>query len=853
MKTLFIMKKGQLLLIFILLTLATVSIQAQQRSSGTSLYLNDQILADANRATALEEIERHTQEWISDGQRTDDIIYIPVVFHVVYGQSSQNISAAQIASQIQVLNEDYRRMNADADNVWSQAADTKIEFYLATIDPNGAPTNGITRRPTSVSAFGTNDNIKFQAYGGTNAWPSDKYLNIWIGKMSGGLQGYAQYPGGNPSTDGVVLDYRRVGSIGTAQAPFDLGRSGTQEVGHWLNLNDIWGNVGCGSDDNVMDTPLSDAPNYGCNLGHISCGSTDMVQNFMDYSHDACMNIFTTGQKNRMRALFAPGGARESFTIPTDNTPDCDGKIVFFDLVLDNYGTETTWAIKDANNTVLESGGTYQNGQAGTMIQKELCLPNGCYTFEINDHYGDGICCNYGQGGYQFTHDGNILAAGGNFDYQEVITFCLTDGEQPTCNDGVQNGDETGVDCGGLNCPPCEAAPCEDYPINLSLTFDGFPSETSWSLEDSEGNILDIGEGYQNQEEMVEEDFCLEDGCYTFIVEDAFGDGMCCNYGNGSYVLTGSGFIISTGGEFEYETSNTFCINNGMVSTCDDGIQNGDETDIDCGGSCAPCAGECTYELIDEESFENGWGMWIDGGSDALKILNAQRANTGNYSVRLRDNSGSSKMTTVSMDLSEYEELTVDFSFVTKSFDNYLEDFWLQISYDNGATYTTVEDWVYTIDFQNSTRYNESVTIMGSFTSNTRLRFRCDASSNNDKIYIDDVVIHGCTSNLNLHEQNDIIALESLNAPTEIAAEQTPKLDLKVFPNPSTDLVNVRFRFDDDNQNLLQVTDVSGKIILTQQLFESNASFNVHQWIPGMYFVQVSNNKETITKKLIVK
>ena len=240
------------------------------------------------------------------------VVTIPVVFHVVYANSTENIPDARIFEQLQILNDDFRRMNADQDNIWPQAADTEIEFCLATRDPNGAPSDGILRVPTTVSGFGTSDNVKFSSAGGSDAWPADEYMNFWVCNLGGGLLGYAQFPGGNPATDGIVCGYQFTGLNGPGAGAYNLGRTATHEVGHWLNLRHIWGDGGCGADDFVADTPESDGANYGCALGHVSCSTEDMVQNYMDYSDDACMNVFSQGQADRMQALFGPGGARVS-------------------------------------------------------------------------------------------------------------------------------------------------------------------------------------------------------------------------------------------------------------------------------------------------------------------------------------------------------------------------------------------------------------------------------------------------------------------------------------------------------------------------------------------------------------
>ncbi|MGB1619424.1 MAG: hypothetical protein ACPHBM_07360, partial [Flavobacteriales bacterium] len=164
------------------------------------------------------------------------VVTIPVVFHVVYANSTENIPDERLFEQLQILNDDFRRMNADQDNIWPQAADTEIEFCLATRDPNGAPSDGILRVPTTVSGFGTSDNVKFSSAGGSDAWPADEYMNFWVCNLGGGLLGYAQFPGGNPATDGIVCGYQFTGLNGPGAGAYNLGRTATHEVGHWLNL-----------------------------------------------------------------------------------------------------------------------------------------------------------------------------------------------------------------------------------------------------------------------------------------------------------------------------------------------------------------------------------------------------------------------------------------------------------------------------------------------------------------------------------------------------------------------------------------------------------------------------------------
>ncbi|MCS7036933.1 MAG: M43 family zinc metalloprotease, partial [Saprospiraceae bacterium] len=269
----------------------------------------------------LEELEKRIQEKQGAKDTGNMVITIPVVVNVLWRTAAENISDAQIQSQIDVLNADFRLLNADAANTPAAfaplRADCQINFCLARRDPNGCPTTGIRRRQTNKTVFNPDINdMKFESQGGLDAWDRDQYLNIWVCNMNSDPLGYAQFPGGPANTDGVVVDYRYFGTIGTATAPFHLGRTATHEVGHWLNLFHIWRASGCDNSDLVDDTPNQDGPNFGCpSFPHISCSNGphgDMFMNYMDYVNDNCMFMFTHGQKARMRATFEPGGPRNA-------------------------------------------------------------------------------------------------------------------------------------------------------------------------------------------------------------------------------------------------------------------------------------------------------------------------------------------------------------------------------------------------------------------------------------------------------------------------------------------------------------------------------------------------------------
>jgi hypothetical protein len=241
------------------------------------------------------------------------ITEIPLVVHVVWNTESQNISDEQIQSQLDVLNADFRGTNSDIDqvpDVWKPIiGDSRVTFVLATTDPDGNPTNGVLRIETDETGFGMDGNpVKFAASGGSDAWPSEEYLNVWVCQLGAGLLGYAQFPGGPPETDGVVILHSAFGTTGTVAAPFDLGRTTTHEIGHWLNLFHIWGDdgSGCGGTDEVDDTPNAGGPNTGVpTFPSISCDNEpdgDMFVNYMDYTDDIAMFMFTAGQVTRMEA-----------------------------------------------------------------------------------------------------------------------------------------------------------------------------------------------------------------------------------------------------------------------------------------------------------------------------------------------------------------------------------------------------------------------------------------------------------------------------------------------------------------------------------------------------------------------
>jgi len=938
-----------------------------QRTCGSMDVLEAQLEEDPKRAVKMEQIEDHLRDLELSGSReVNGVVAIPVVVHVLYNTTSENISDAQILSQITVLNDDFRRTNSDADETWSQAADSEIEFCMASSDPEGNATNGIVRTATSVSAFGTNDAMKSSSSGGADAWPAGDYLNVWVCDISGGILGYAQFPGGAASTDGIVIDYQYFGTIGTASAPFDLGRTATHEVGHWLNLRHIWGDGNCNADDFVTDTPSSDGANYGCATGHVSCQTTDMVENYMDYSDDACMNLYTAGQKNRMRALFESGGYRASLLNSSGCGPvtpatcddgiqngdetgvdcggadcapcTCDGVEVTVTVNFDNYPEETSWEISSGNTTVF-NGGTYPNAPDGSTSSFSQCLADGCYTFTMSDSYGDGLCCSYGTGSYTVSDESdNILASGASFGGSESTDFCVTSvgGPEPTCEDGEQNGDETGVDCGGADCPAC--ATCDDGIQNGTETGvdcggsctacatcdDGIQNGTETGVDcgGSCAACATCDDGIQNGTETgvdcggsctacVTCDDGIQNGTETGVdcggscaacatcddgIQNGTETGVDCGGSCAACVTCDDGIQNGTETGVDCGGSCTACatcddgIQNGTetgvdcggsctaCATCDDGIQNGTETGVDCGGSCTACATcddgiqngtetgvdcggsdcspceslPCTYGTVDSESFESGWGIWNDGGSDCRRNRRDRNYANGTYAIRLRDNTSTSNMTTDNLNLSGYEELTVSFDFIASSMENN-EDFWLQISLDGGSSYTTVATYVSGSSFSNNQNYTSEVLIPGPFTDNTRVRFRCDASGNNDKVYLDDVLITGCVEGGRWGQ----VIVPSGDANSE-TTEMIPDVFtmMNVYPNPADDVVNVSFVLQSDATYQWWVTDIQGRIVWnetrTASQGEQKLKLQTSSMQAGTYLMHLISNQGKSSKRFII-
>ncbi|MDX2248498.1 MAG: M43 family zinc metalloprotease [Bacteroidia bacterium] len=359
-----------------------------------------------------DELEAWIQEQMAAGGGVlpieGSILTIPVIVHIIHNGepvgSGTNISWAQVASQIDVLNEDYRRiLGTPGHNTHPNGADVEIEFCLATLDPDSTTLaeQGVERIHRSDLALNAppytvsycKSNIQPQTF-----WDPNRYMNIWTVDLANDYLGYAQLPNastlpdlatsyGTGSTDGVVIRPTSFGRVGNLTSPYDKGRTLTHEVGHWLGLWHIWGDGNCSVDDYCTDTPNSDSPNYGCPVGHVSCGSVNMIENYMDYTDDVCMNIFTQCQKTRMRTVMENSPRRGilssstvcSVEIPpkaafvVSRTEICEGSKIQFTDVSNNNPDTWLWSFPGGNpssSSLQNPEVTYSSqGTYGVILQ----------------------------------------------------------------------------------------------------------------------------------------------------------------------------------------------------------------------------------------------------------------------------------------------------------------------------------------------------------------------------------------------------------------------------------------------------------------------------------------------------
>ena len=513
--------------------------------------------------------------------QTNVIITIPVVVHVIYnGQAvgiAPNISDLQVESQITVLNQDYRKMvGTPGYNTNAVGADTEIQFVLAKQDPNGNPTNGIDRVSFCTDSW-LNSNIETIVKPNT-IWDPTQYLNLWTVQFSDNkLLGYAQFPdgsglsgigssGGVSNTDGVVIRYNSFGSgLGPSYlltSPYNQGRTATHEIGHWLGLIHIWGDgSNCNTNtDYCADTPVAKDANYGCPTGTDSCtlkSGLDMIENYMDYTNDICMSIFTQDQKTRMVAVMNNSPRRVSLKTSTKGNA----------LTLFANDAEVKFESSCAPITCSTN--------VNQTIQKIIIYNRGSTTLTS-------VTGNYkinGGSDIPFSWSGSL--ATNKFATVNITINATTNGTVAVSIDKANNVTDqrtsNNIATGSYTLP---SAPT-NYPFT-SYTFrlqqDYYGSETTWNIKNAAGTTLYSGGPYANTyvnsttvspiPALITQNWILTSNqCYTFTINDSGNDGICCgtglgDSGTGYYdIKLSDGTVVTSGASFKSSESKSFTTN----------------------------------------------------------------------------------------------------------------------------------------------------------------------------------------------------------------------------------------------------------------------------------------------------
>lgn len=332
-------------------------------------------------------LQRHYEENFSHAASRHHIT-IPIVVHIVWRNKEQDISDVQIFSQIEALNRDFNGANLEVENLPEEFegdfAKIDIEFCIASTDPQNNPTTGITRTQTSIENIATSGKIFFSDEGGKDAWDTERYLNVWVGEMREGILGFGSLPNTvGPEQDGVVVNYLYFGTAGVATfgEPYNLGRTLTHEVGHYLNLLHPWGlqKGDCDEDDLVDDTPIQSNTYKGCpSYPMTTCGENEMTMNFMNEVDDRCMVFFTQGQKERMLASL------DLFRSGLLNGIECNNKSIFPQGEIRLFPNPATNLLNiETESDISDEGMVTVFDVMGRLLYSESILLNTIYPLNI--------------------------------------------------------------------------------------------------------------------------------------------------------------------------------------------------------------------------------------------------------------------------------------------------------------------------------------------------------------------------------------------------------------------------------------------------------------------------------------
>lgn len=740
----------------ILLTLFSFQSYSQEftRTCATDLVLDNQRKSNPMIEMNMEEIEKQTVEFLRknpNGKSSRATITIPVVFHVIYDQNvpTQNISDEQIQTQIDILNKDFSATNSEISgsnfnsatyplgNFSGIVGNPDIQFCLARQDPNGFATTGINRKASTRTNWDTDPSLKRTSSGGLDAWDTKKYLNIWVCKISlsttNVVSGYAQHPGGDPSTDGVVLDYRFVGNTGTAFFPFNKGRTATHEIGHWLNLKHIWGDATCG-DDLVSDTPKHNGPNIGCPAHpHLStCTGTpaEMTMNFLDYTDDQCMYMFSSGQKSRMQAVLSIGAARGSIVTSNGCQPPNPTFCYAPSRINLNNITITTADINwSASANALSYTIEYKLNNATTWLSLNLTSTSANLT---------GL-----KGSSTYNMRVKAICANGSSLYSSTINFTTL--VPPTCN------------------------------IPASLTTTKITPTTATANWGAVLNVLNYTFEYKTKAstKWIVAPGPITTNSYTFT---------------GLLPATSYNFRVKTncnGMSSAYSATASFT----TLSAC-----TGDsEANNSAGTARTTLKSNTTIKGKLGTSTDVDWFKFVNTSS-AKNIKVSLSGLTANYNLDLYFGSSTSPSL---VGTSQNKELINEV-----------------INYNNGAVGTYyIKVYSPSLEFDNINCYN----LLAQLSSSTYSR--------PNPAYFDE----------------KLLSMDH---------------DLLIFPNPSSDKVSLFLPFGENNEGVLQIYDITGKMKFAEKIQNLSTYFtldlDISEFKSGLYMVHFKSGSDSYSKKMII-
>ena len=819
------MKKLLPLLIISILSLSVFITKAQNSSGricGTMEHLAALKNSDPTLQSRMQAIEQQTSNYVASqniSRTTAVTVTIPVVFHVVYATAAQNISDAQCIAQLNQLNLDYARLNSDTNNTpaifKSLAANTKIQFCLAQRDPSGLATTGIIHKSTTTTSFTTNDNVKKSTTGGDNAWSATSYLNIWTCNLSGGVLGYAQFPGGAAATDGVVLLYSSVGSFvkpGTA-TPYQLGRTATHEVGHWLNMYHIWGDATCGN-DLVGDTPLHTTANYGCPAAGIksTCTGTPvmMTMNYMDYTDDACMNMFTLGQTTRMNALFATGGTRIGLLTSLGCQPPS----------VATCGLATTLAATSITSSGATLGWTAVSGAASYNVQYRV-VGAATWTSTTSTTNSKAITGLTASSNYEFQVQTVCTGSTSAFSASATFTTLPATG----CSDTYEANNtsataKTITSNTSISALINSTTDVDWYSFtttapntNIKVALSALPADYDVSLYNSALTLLGSSQNTGTTAEQIISNTATA-GTY-YIKVNGFNSAAMGNYN----------FTAGTAAPLSVPSKIT-------VSSLVQGNNNG------------------TTVMVTNASVSSGYtgasGTYNAGAAARTGVLNTAASGSAYFEFTLTPTAGNiATLTGISFGSRATSTGPLAYA-IRSSLDGYVANI-------TSGTLTNTSAWTLI----------SNTALSVSSASGTAITFRIygyngtgTASANTANWRIDDINLTGSVNSFNATQCYSLIANTGATA-YRIMQVSAKSSDVTIYPNPASDHLNIDYVASKNMQTQLQVVDQLGRIVLTKSAFlfsgKNKIVLNTSSLIRGVYSIRINDASNSNVGKFVIE